>query len=301
LDSIVKLSSLGDVIHSLIVLPKLDKKVDFLVDSSFAPILEDNPYINNIIKLRLREAKKNKSIFKEEFSKLKSMNYDNIYDLQGLFKSAITSKLAGKNIIGFSKPREYFAKLFYNQKIKVDKEYAIERYMGLFNFDDKEYLINHPKLLFYKDREFEYLSKSKKNIIFIIGATWECKKFPINKWIELANSIDGNIIVPYTKDEEKDAKELEKNANVTLVNINLNDLKALISKSDLLIGNDTGPSFIAWANNVNNIIIYGCTYNNKILENRYSKSVEVQKSITKGLMVMDKIDVKDILRKMDEF
>jgi len=301
LDSIIKLSSLGDIIHSLVVLPKLNKKIDFFVDNSFAPILEYNPYINQIIKLRLREAKKHKSVFKEEFLKLKSLNYDNIYDLQGLFKSAISAKLAGKNVIGFANPREYFAKLFYNQKIKVNKEYAIERYMGLFNLDDKEYLINHPKLLFYKDKEFECLSNSKKNVIFIIGATWECKKFPIEKWIELANNINENIIVPYTKAEEEDAKKLASEANVTLIELNLNELKALISKSDLLIGNDTGPSFIAWANNVKNIIIYGCTYNNKILENSYSKSVEVQKNIKKGLMVMNKINTKDILRKIDEF
>ena len=81
----------------------------------------------------------------------------------------------------------------------------------------------------------------------------------------------------------------------------MNDLKALITKSDLFIGNDTGPSFIAWANNINNIILYGCTYNNKILENKYSKSVEIQKSINKRLDVMDKMDVKKIIKKINEF
>lgn len=84
--------------------------------------------------------------------------------------------------------------------------------------------------------------------------------------------------------------------------MNSNDLKALISKVDLLIGNDTGVSFIAWANNVNNIILYGCTYNNKILENKFSKSVEIQKGIiSKKLFNMDKIDIKKIIKIIDEF
>jgi len=110
-----------------------------------------------------------------------------------------------------------------------------------------------------------------------------------------------NIIIPYVGEVEKqEAFLIAKNCkNVTPTSLNINDLKALISKADLLIGNDTGPSFIAWANNIKNIILYGCTYNNKILENQYSKSVEVQKSINKKLDVIDKIEVKEIITKAE--
>ena len=120
----------------------------------------------------------------------------------------------------------------------------------------------------------------------------------------MANALSGeNIIIPYIGEaEKKDAFKIADNApNATPVTLNINDLKALIDKSNLLIGNDTGPSFIAWANNVKNVILYGCTYNNKILENRFSKSVEVQKSINKKLDVIGKIEVKDILKRVDTF
>ncbi|GAX86800.1 heptosyltransferase I [Lebetimonas natsushimae] len=305
MEAIIKLSSLGDIIHSLIVLPKLNKKIDFFVDNIFKEILEYNPFIGNIIPVKLREAKKNKSLYFKEFIRLKSMNtYDEVYDLQGLLKSALLARLAGDKVVGFKNPRESLAKFFYDEKKEIFGDTAIRRYLNLFDMDDIEYLTNHPKLLFYQDREFEFLSKNKKNIVFIIGASWECKKVPLKIWSELAEYFKNeNIIVPfYGESEKKDALNLaENNANITPVSLNLNDLKALIDKSDLLIGNDTGPSFIAWANNINNIILYGCTYNNKIYENRFSKSVEIQKSIKKGLMVMDKMDIKEIVKKIDEF
>ena len=305
MEAIIKLSSLGDIIHSLIVLPKLNKKIDFFVDNVFKEILEYNPYIKNIVPVRLREAKKQKSLFFKEFIRLKSMNtYEIVYDLQGLIKSALLSRLVGDKIVGFKNPREKLAKFFYDKTKDVFGEIAIRRYINLFGIDDIEYLKNHPKLLFYKDKKFDFLSKNRKNIVFIIGASWECKKTPLKIWDNLAKFFkEENIIVPYyDESEKKDALFLaENNSNVLPIKVELNDLKALIDKSDLLIGNDTGPSFIAWANNINNIILYGCTYNNKIYENRFSKSVEIQKSIKKGLMVMDKMDIKKILKKIDEF
>ena len=300
--AIIKLSSMGDIIHSLAVLPYLKEKVDFIVDNSFKEILNYNPYINKVISVKLREAKKQKALFFEEFKHFKNMNYDEIYDLQGLFKSALFARFATKNLIGYSNSREKIASFFYNKKIKSTKFYAIERYLELFEIEAD--LKEHSQLLFYKNKEFSILSKNKKNVVLIIGGSWKCKKLPVNKWIELVNELKNeNIIIPYANEEEKqEASIIQKNTkNTQIVNLNLNDLKALISKSDILIGNDTGPSFIAWANNVNNIILYGCTFNNKIIENRYSKSIELQKSIKKGLMLMDKIDIKEILKKIDEF
>jgi len=302
MNAVIKLSSMGDIIHSLVVLPHLKEKIDFIVDDSFKEILEFNPFINKIVPVKLREAKKKKTLFFKELDHFKKMNYEKIYDLQGLFKSAFFARFATKKLIGYKNPREKIASFFYNKKIKSTKFYAIERYLELFEIEAN--LKNHPKLLFYKDKNFKCLSRSKKNIIFIIGGSWKCKKLPTYKWIELANALKNeNVIIPYANEEEKkEAIFIQKNTeNTTIINLNLNDLKALISKADLLIGNDTGPSFIAWANNVNNIILYGCTFNNKIIENRYSKSIELQKEIKKGLMIMDKIEIKTILKKIDEF
>jgi len=41
--------------------------------------------------------------------------------------------------------------------------------------------------------------------------------------------------------------------------LNLDDLKHVISHASLLIGNDTGPSHISWALNIPSIILFGPT------------------------------------------
>jgi release factor glutamine methyltransferase len=82
------------------------------------------------------------------------------------------------------------------------------------------------------------------------------------------------------------ANELPE-ASVTGIDIDLNMLKLAQKNADL--------------HKINNIILYGCTYNNKILENKHTKSVEIQKSINKRLDVMDKMDIKKIIKKINEF
>jgi heptosyltransferase-1 len=41
--------------------------------------------------------------------------------------------------------------------------------------------------------------------------------------------------------------------------LKLNDLKALLSQVDLVIGNDTGPTHMAWGLNTPSITLFGCT------------------------------------------
>ena len=54
----------------------------------------------------------------------------------------------------------------------------------------------------------------------------------------------------------------------------LNTLKALISKCDLVIGNDTGPTHMAWALNIPSITIFGPTPTNRIYETSINKFVK---------------------------
>jgi len=109
--AIVKLSALGDIIHSAFIVQFIkqqmpDAKIDWIIEESFAPILEHNPHINNIKTLKLKSIKKSFFNIFQEIKKIKSYaksNYDIVIDLQGLTKSAITSKLLSSNVAGFDK------------------------------------------------------------------------------------------------------------------------------------------------------------------------------------------------------
>jgi heptosyltransferase-1 len=53
--------------------------------------------------------------------------------------------------------------------------------------------------------------------------------------------------------------------------LDLNSLKALIAKADLVIGNDTGPTHIAWGLNKPSITLFGCTPISRVYQTDINK------------------------------
>jgi heptosyltransferase-1 len=157
------------------------------------------------------------------------------------------------------------------------------------------------KLYFFTQDDFNkiesYLSKERKNIIFIVGSTWESRNYPVEKFIELANRFDGNILIPYGNTQElEDANKIAQNSkNVKVVDkLNLNELKALISSVDLVIGGDTGPTYIAWANLVKTILLFGPTPKNRVYENSKTIAIESNSKVDVYKLNRDDFSIKSI-------
>ena len=118
---IVKLSSLGDIIHALPVislLANLPSKpvVDWLITDSLASLIETRQDLNKVHKV----PRKNTQILLAKALELRKEEYDLIIDLQGLMKTAIIAKIIGaKKILGFARPRETIASLLYTHKFDV--------------------------------------------------------------------------------------------------------------------------------------------------------------------------------------
>ena len=278
--AIVKLSAMGDIIHAMAALQYIKKenpsiKIDWFVEKAFAKILEHNPHIENIYELDLKSIKKDKKNIVKQIRMIKEYSkntYDLIIDAQGLIKSALVSKLLGKKIVGFDKKstREGLASFFYNKKIssKYEKN-VIERNLdiicGALDIKvSKEELLNKKAFLYFKNEQEEissFLTNKKKNITFIIGASWPSKMYSKEKFAKIINNINENCLIVWGSKEEKEfADYIKANSKAkVLPKLDLNSLKALISKSDLVIGNDTGPTHMAWALNIPSITIFGCT------------------------------------------
>jgi heptosyltransferase-1 len=308
--AIIKLSALGDIIHTAFVIqfikelkPKV--KIDWIVEESFAPILENNPDLNEIKKINLKRLKSDKFAIFKEIKKIKSFGrYDLIIDFQGLLKSAIVSRLLGSKIVGFDKnsTRESIASLFYSKGFDIPYHLnTIDRYRLLASYAleieiSKEDVLDKKPYLFFKDTNLS-LSSKKPNIIFIIGANWKSRIYPKEQLLEVAKELDSNIYIPYgNEDEKKRGEWLESKAdNITLLpKMNLNDLKAFISKCDLLIGNDTGPSYIAWANNIPSIILFGPTPSSRIYESNISKTLKSPSKVDPYRLDRDDFSIKEI-------
>ncbi|MBL0721008.1 MAG: hypothetical protein JJV88_00310 [Sulfurovum sp.] len=128
--AIVKLSAMGDIIHSMSALQFIkehipESRIDWIVEDSFNGILENNPHIDNILPINLKSIKKNPFNIINEIRKVRAYSdkkYDIVIDAQGLIKSLVTSKLLGSsNIWGFSKDsiRESEASYFYNHSVDI--------------------------------------------------------------------------------------------------------------------------------------------------------------------------------------
>jgi heptosyltransferase-1 len=113
---LIKLSAMGDVVHTFPVLNKLRRRypkarIDWLAGSGVTELLAQNPAIDNVIEF-----------FREEWSKpwqvapyvsaarlvatLRAAEYDLVLDLQGQLRSAVFTFASGAPVrIGFDKPR----------------------------------------------------------------------------------------------------------------------------------------------------------------------------------------------------
>lgn len=313
--AIVKLSAMGDIIHAMVALQFIKKanpsiKIDWFVEKAFIGVLEDNPDIDNIYALDLKSIKKKKTKLFSQISlirKYSKNSYDLVIDAQGLIKSAIVSKLLGKNRVGFSKTstRESLASSLYNKKIDSDySKNVIERNLDILlkplNIEfNKESIIEKKPFLYFKD-SFDFsdiLSKEKKNVLLVVGASWPSKMYSKEKFAKIVNSIDENFIIAWGNEEEKSiAQTIAKTSKaVVLPRLSLNDLKALVSKVDLLIGNDTGPTHMAWALNIPSITLFGCTpgYRNTY-ETDINKIIESKSKVNPERLNKDDYSIANI-------
>ncbi len=315
--AIVKLSALGDIIHCGFILQFIkknipDAKIDWIVEEGFASILDGNPDIQNIQKVNLKSIKKDFLNLKSEIKKLRNYaneNYDIVIDLQGLMKSAIASRILSSNIAGYDKnsTRESIAALFYTKKFSISyDENTIDRYRLLISealdIDiSKEDVMHHKPYLFYSKSDLKvsksFLKDDRANIVFIVGSTWKSRIYPKVQLVNVANELDANILVPFGNDGERDDAEFlaEFCSNVTaLPKMNLKELTALISECDLLIGNDTGPTYIAWANNIPSITLFGPTPATRIYETKINRLLKSPSIIDHYKLDKNDFSIKEI-------
>lgn len=314
--AIIKLSAMGDIIHAMVALQYIKKqypnlKIDWFVESAFAGVLENNPDINEIIKLDLKSIKKDKKEIINQIKlikKYKTNSYDLVIDAQGLIKSAIVSFFLGKSRVGFSKnsTREKLASFFYTKKVDIayDKN-AIERNVKVLsqalNFEiTKDDILNKKPFLFYKNENeviYEYLSKDKKNVLFVIGASWPSKMYSKEKFAKIINNLDENCLITWGNEAEKDIADFIANISKAKVlpKLDLNSLKAIMSKVDLVIGNDTGPTHMAWALNIPSISLFGNTpgYRNTYITNM-NKIIESKSIVNPFKLDRNDFSIKEI-------
>ena len=143
---IVKLSAIGDVIHTLAFLDVLHQnfpraKIDWLVEEGAAGVIEGHPAIRRVIISRrkswwqkLIEGRCLGEVLREILSFLKDLRrvrYNWVIDLQGLLKSGILTGLSrGERKVGMSGAREGAWLFLKEPSVRVNyDQHAIDRYL----------------------------------------------------------------------------------------------------------------------------------------------------------------------------
>jgi len=318
---IVRLTALGDIIHSATVLEfikreKPDIQIDWLIEESFKAILEDNIYLDNIYSVNLKSLKRDRSFqnIRNIYSKLKDISknrYDLVIDMQGLIKSSIVSTIISNKIHGYSyrSGKEGVSSFLYKTKTFSNySENKILRNIKLVNdaLDlkiSKQDILNKKPHLFYSDTNFSANQKT----IFVVGSTMFQKNYPKEKFLQLAEKLKRDITIIWGDLKERNiATSLsEQSKYISLApKMNLNQLKYYISTAKLVIGNDTGPTHLAWAMNIPSITLFGLTPVEQAFEtdiNLILKSetkVNHHKIDKNDLSIRD-IKVEDIIKKID--
>ncbi len=270
---------MGDIINSAFVLEFIKDRypnavIHWFCEEVFAPILQDHPCLDAIHTVNLKQIKKERSLFGlfKLRNKLKALGpYEIVIDLQGLIKSALLARYLGKKRFGFDKHsiRESLASLFYQHKCSISyAENSIWRTAVLVNFAldlhiTKE-MITHkkPSLAFSEKREDLHYLLDQDAIVFVVGSSQPYKNYPIEKIIQTIELFKRKILLIWGSLEEYEAaKTIAEQSSYAIVapKLNLNELKTLIAHTALTIGNDTGPTHIAWALNKPSITLFGAT------------------------------------------
>jgi len=277
--AIIRLSSLGDVVHAAASLQVIrrnvpNSKISMVVDKRFADVLDHQPDIENVIKIDLKGLLKQRLFLAAVTSEKRRLAafgpFDLVIDLHGMIKSAIIATILGGKRIGRRVSRESLAKLFYDQLIEsppidssVDRVAAM--IAGCIGCTFQPMDADFPKpYLFWDDEDAvttsTYFSETQRNILFVPGSSTPHKDYPFEHFVQLADMLKENILICHGSLKELESAtriaEMSPYARV-LPRLTLNQLKAAIGRSDLIIGGDTGPVHIASACGVPSITLFG--------------------------------------------
>jgi len=302
--AIVRLSALGDIVNSAFVLQFIKESypnatISWFVEEGFAPLLEVTEVSVQVEPLSLKRIKKEKSIALaiKEYRRLQHKGpFDIVIDMQGLIKSALVTTALSKQRHGFDKEsiREALASLFYTTTSHIPYEENVIQRNAKVVSDALNLTIDAEKIQ-QKDAVFrvteQFLLPKRPKIALVIGASWASKRYPKEQFAEVCAGMDASFYIIWgSEDEKRDALWIAQHApNASLApKLSLAGLISFLSHMDLVIGNDTGPTHMAWAQNIASITLFGPTNERMIAQT--PRNVALHSSSKVNLLKIDKND-----------
>ncbi len=282
---LVKLSSLGDVLHNLPIVWDLrarlpDAQIDWVVEEGYVhllePLLSHDGFrgIDHIIPFGLRRWKKNifkLSTWKEFFAfrkTLQSTTYDVVIETQGLIKSAIVCSLAKKSshavVAGLANSTEFsgyepLSRSFYNQSVQVPMQcHAVDRSRWVMCSALDWPLIGrgdspnfYPKAFVQNIPSTPVQSLKAPYILCFHSTAREAKRWSNDSWIALGKDLSARgyqVVFPWGNSAEKAVSQLlasQISGALVPLAFSIEDAFSVIAGAALTVGVDTGLTHLA--------------------------------------------------------
>lgn len=279
---IIKMSSMGDIIHTLPALSDAQKaypdlQFDWLVEPGFAEIPRWHPAVGQVLLAPLRQWRKapwtvlRDPAFIALRTFFKQTHYDAIIDAQGLVKSVCMAMLARGQRYGlnFRSAREGIVSFLYHRAFEVSWElHAVERMRLLFSQALSYPLECKPACYGIDKGRLPQAEWPANSLVFLHGTTWATKHWPFEYWVRLATIASEKkytVLLPWgTPAEQARAKAIQAAVQqplkpVVLPKLSLAEITALLTHVKGAVAVDTGLGHIAAAMGTPTVSLYGPT------------------------------------------
>ncbi len=284
---IVKLSSMGDIIHSLPLAESLksrfpDSFIGWAVEEDFKDILHAAPYIDRVYSLntkrwrgdlRYNTLREISSAIKE----IRDANFDTAIDVQGLVKSGVITYLSGAPFrIGFSKShaRERLSALFINKEMTPPAEliHIVDQNLYLIRDIAGEVGSAYPRLFLTENHELCAMGELRRmgimdgdlKVFISPGAGWITKLWGSEKYrnliVELYKRYQARVILGGGYADRGLIEDIKNGLSFPVFQFiggSIGQMMALLKNVDLVIGGDTGPIHVASAFGTPTLSLYG--------------------------------------------
>lgn len=292
--AVVKLSSLGDVVHALPVAHALrchfpSAHLTWIVEARELAILRGHPDVDSVVPVDTRQWRRliwRPAGLREVGGKLARLaerirhrRFDVAIDLQGLIKSGLLTAYTGAPLrIGFARShcREPLNALFTSRRVTPPPEarHVVEQYLSLLEplgvkgVEPVFRFASHPEA----DRRIEECLAAEgvkphdRLVALNPGAGRPVKRWPVERFRQLAERLavetGARTLLLWGPDEESLARAIAAEAPcrpLVAPPTTLPELIALLRRVSLMVGSDTGPLHLAAALGTPALGLYGPT------------------------------------------
>lgn len=278
----VKLSSLGDVVHALPLLEALrdglgpNVFIGWAVKKKFAGLLAGNPHLDRVYELQGSAASEIWALGKT----LRAERFDTALDTQGLLVSGVVTRLSGASVrVGFDGNREG-NQLFLTHPIvpaRNQRKHVVDKLMGFCDVLGMPHLVVRPQTYLACGEAdaarallAPLIAKNRTSIVgCIVGASTPDKVWPSERWAEMARLLisEGVSVALLGGRGEMVSAQTVQNVvgeSAHLLNLagktgDMRTLASLLAQCAVVVGGDSGPTHLAVAVGTPVVGLYGVT------------------------------------------